>query len=56
MDKLSQRPRDLNLSVEIKDFLDPKNHTVIFNDMEKPLVQIVMAFTIYFKVNLAFQI
>ena len=30
-----QKPRDLNLSEEIEDFLDHKNRKTIFNDMEK---------------------
>ncbi len=45
MDKLYQKPRDLNYPGK-RSLLDPKNHKVIFKDMEKPLVQIVMAFTI----------
>ena len=49
MDKPSQKPIDLNLSGEIEDFLDPKNRKTIFKDMEKPLVQKVMAFTIFIR-------
>ncbi len=37
MDKLSQKPKDVNLSGEIEDFLDPKNRKTIFKDMVKTL-------------------